>query len=292
MTQGYIVLATGKPAYVDMAMNLAASLRVLDPSRPICLVHDAGLDRSGELSLLFDHFVPLAPDPLYPHVMNKLRVFDLSPYHETMFVDADCLLVKKDIDVWWAECGRHFFGSGGNIIRGGEWKGVDVRPILRAHGAEYMVMLNAGVFYFRKDKEGTDFFRALGEFYLANRERLSITNYKGPRSQSFEFYLGLFMGLHDLKRLIVGNRMDGGVEHSWMVSTWRSIWCDFAPERGRSWIFKADGFIGNLPFLPTRIVRLSPTFAHFIGLRPARTYAALAARFRHEARALERRPAA
>jgi hypothetical protein len=40
--QGYIVLAVGPTRYLDMAVNLAASLKVMDPGRPVCLVHDPG----------------------------------------------------------------------------------------------------------------------------------------------------------------------------------------------------------------------------------------------------------
>ena len=41
-TQGYITLATGPQEYLEMAANLAASIKVMNSARPVCLVHDAG----------------------------------------------------------------------------------------------------------------------------------------------------------------------------------------------------------------------------------------------------------
>ncbi|MFL1463376.1 hypothetical protein ACI6QG_14315 [Roseococcus sp. DSY-14] len=279
MRQGYIVLATGDAKYTAMAVNLAASLRVTDPGRGVCLVCDRGQEPRGPEAALFEHVVGITGDTRFPHVMNKIRVFDLSPYDSTMFVDADCLLAKDDVDSWWRACETRPFSVTGGAKRAGEWKGVEVSELLRAQGQDYLIQMNAGVFHFTRTPEGRAFFAGLEAFYLDKMEELSVTNYKGPNSQSFELYLGLYMGRLGMDCANVANRG----EDSWMVSTWRALWFDIAPERGRCTIWKGARHLWGLPFLPRQVDRLSPTFPHFVALKPRRLYDRLAAYYRHRA---------
>ncbi|MBB5690927.1 hypothetical protein GXW77_00765 [Roseomonas alkaliterrae] len=279
MTQGYIVLATGDPKYLDMAVNLAASIRVNDPRRKTCLVCDrvAALPRGADQ--VFDDVVRMEQDRRYPHVMEKIRVFARSPYDSTMFVDADCLLAKDDVDHWWRACEARPFSITGFPRRSGEWKGVDIARVLAAEGADYLIQMNAGVFHFDRSEGSRAFFAGLERYYLDRMDALRITNYRGPRSHSFELVLGLYMGL---QRMNCENVPNVG-ENSWMVSTWCAVWCDIEPETKRCIIWKGANHLFGLPFLPMRIDRLSPTFPHFVGLKPARLYNRLAAFYRQRA---------
>jgi hypothetical protein len=283
---GYIVLATGAAPYVEMATNLAASLRVMDPGRRVCLVHDEGAALPEETRRLFTDFAPLARDDRYPPVMNKLRLFGLTPYARTMYVDADCLLVKRDVDRQWARAASRPFSITGDMATTGVWHGVRIEEVLRQEGAPYLVRMNAGVFQFDDSPEAAAFFAGLDRYYLDRRDHLNISLYRGQRTQTDELYLGLWMGLNGMDAANMANQG----RDSWMVSTWRALWCDFRPEQGRSLILKGDRHLLGVPVLPRRVVPLSPTFAHFIGLKPRRLYARLARRFRDIA--LERRPVA
>lgn len=290
MTQGYLVLATGARKYLEMAANLAASIRVMDPDRRVCLVHDEGAEVPAELAALFHDRVGLAKDARYPHVMNKIRLFDRTPYASTMFVDADCLLAKRDVDHWWRGCETRAFSVTGGPKKEGEWKGVDVAELLRREGLGYLIQMNAGVFHFDRSPAAAAFFREFEAYYIEHMNRLSITNYKGPNSQSFELYLGLFLGAKGMDCGNVANYADaGGDNNSWMVSTWRAVRSDIAPETGRCVIWKGDNHLFGVPFLPRLVVRLSPTFPHFVALKPRGLYDRLSAWFRAEA---ERRMAA
>lgn len=75
-----------------------------------------------------------------------------------------------------------------------------------------------------------------------------------------------------------------------MVTTWRIAFCRFDIAAGRSEIYKLSDFLFGIPVLPTKVVRLSPTFPHFVGLKPKRTYARLAAEFRRLAAARANQP--
>ncbi len=276
MSDGYIVLATGASPYVEMATNLAASLRVMDPARRVCLVHDVDADIPPDARRLFTDFAPLAHDPRYPPVMNKLRLFGLSPYARTMYVDADCLLVKRDVDTQWNRAATRPFSITGGVATQGVWHGVNIAEVLRKEAAPYLIRMNAGVFQFDNSPAAAAFFEGLNRYFLDRAEHLNISLYRGQRTQTDELYLGLWMGLNGMDAA----NMNNVGRNSWMVSTWRALWCDFRPEEGRSLILKGDRHLFGIPFLPRRVVPLSPTFAHFIGLKPRRLYQRLARDFR------------
>ncbi|TQF77508.1 hypothetical protein FK498_12340 [Elioraea sp. Yellowstone] len=279
MREGYLTLATGDQKYVAMAANLAASVKTMDPTRRICLVHDIAAGPAAEHARFFDDLVFLDPDPRYPHVMNKLRLFRASPYERSMFVDADCLLVKRDVDRYWDHARRLFFCITGAPQRRGEWKGVRLEEIVAARALPYIVQMNAGVFFFDKSEAAARFFAEFEDFYQKEFETLAISNYRGANSHSFELYLGIFLGMKGLASALMPNFGN----ESWMVSTWRAPFCRFDIASGRSEIFKLGRFLFGLPVLPTSITRLSPTFAHFIGLKPRATYERLAGEFRRRA---------
>lgn len=269
-SQGYLLLATGPAKYMEMARNLAASIRVMDGTRPICLVHDEGSKLTAGDARLFDDEAILPEDSRYGGLMNKARLFEASPYDRTMFVDADCLLVKRDIDVYWEMAAPYPFAITGVRRTQGQWKGVDIATLLKQEGAPYLVQMNSGVFCFERSNTVDCFFRGLDDFYLRRRQSLEIANSRDGRIHSHELYLGLWMGL---------NRLDscGGKygENSWMVSTWRSFGIAADPEKGTSIIRKPRRSVAGVPVPIGGWDRLSPSFLHFIGLKPAPLYARL-----------------
>ena len=66
-----------------MAVNLALSIRLSDPARPICLIHDDAVDITDDVRDAFDA-VLLPTDPLYVGVANKIRIYDVSLFQGTM----------------------------------------------------------------------------------------------------------------------------------------------------------------------------------------------------------------
>jgi hypothetical protein len=265
LTQGYLVMALGPKKYVEMAANLAASIRIMDPGRHVCLVHDQPVPQ--DIAHQFADFAWLETDDRYPHVMNKLRVFDISPYDQTMFVDADCLMVKRDADDIWRRAAEKSFSVTGDRRTSGEWKGLDIAALMAATGASYVVQMNSGVFYFDKSAEAKEFFAELNDFYLARKEEFGGASLWGKTGQTDEIYLGIVMGLRGMNT----ENMRGEGRNSWMVSTWRAFFC-IADFRGRVTVFKAGRFLFGKSYLPTRCDVLSPTFLHFIGLKPRWLY--------------------
>jgi len=277
--EGYLILATGPAKYIEMARNLAASIRVMDPARRICLVHDEHAVLAVADAKYFDDQAVLPDDPVYPGFMNKIRLYPTSPYRRTMFVDADCLMVKRDVDRWWRAAEGLPFAIGGNPQRHGEWKGADVAQLLRQEGAPYLVQMNSGVFCFDDSPQARDFFTGLNDFYLRRKDFLCVGLHRGAPAQTDEIYIGLWMGLNNMLGACRNSR-EQGQDMSWMVSTWRGFGIRMDPARDIARLRKPRRSTMGIPNPLGGWDLLSPTVLHCIGLKPAPLYRRLAAYFR------------
>ena len=95
--EGYLALAFDDPRYLDLAANLALSVRRSD-TRPISVAVHEGQDIPQFYRPLFDRVIRIAPDPSVRGAMNKVRMIAFTPYLRTMYVDADCLMVNAKAD--------------------------------------------------------------------------------------------------------------------------------------------------------------------------------------------------
>jgi hypothetical protein len=266
--EGYLILATGPARYLDIARNLAASIRVMDgKNRRICLVHDEDARLGPDDARFFDDYALLPDNASYPGFMNKIRLFSTSPYRRAMFVDADCLMLRRDIDTYWEMAKAFPFAITGARRTRGEWKGADVAQLLQQEGAPYLVQMNSGVFCFDNSPEAANFFAGLNDFYLRRKDHLCVGLHRGKPAQTDEIYIGLWMGLNGLDSC--GGKVE---ENSWMVSTWRAFGMKFDPVRGLAVMRKPKRSIFGIPNPIGGWERLSPTFVHFVGLRPAKPY--------------------
>jgi hypothetical protein len=273
--EGYLILATGPARYIDMARNLAASIRVNDNTRRICLVHDENAVLDAADGRYFDDTAVLPDNPLYPGFMNKIRLFPTSPYRRTMFVDADCLLLKRDIGTYWELARGYPFAITGARRTKGEWKGADVAQLLAQEGAPYLVQMNSGVFCFDNSPQAAHFFEGLNDFYLRRKDHLCVGLHRGRPAQTDEIYIGVWMGLNGLDSC--GGKVG---ENSWMVSTWRAFGMKLDPAAGIAVMRKPKRSTFGIPNPLGGWDRLSPSFVHFIGLKPAGPYRRLCEYYR------------
>lgn len=118
MKRGIILVATGHTNYPKMAFNLALSLKQCDKAILIHLVHTKGnLTGLTELQkIYFDSFTELESnfytiDNKEQHVYTKTRVFEFSPFEETIFLDVDSIwLPKQDINSLFEKFKNKDFG--------------------------------------------------------------------------------------------------------------------------------------------------------------------------------------
>ena len=104
MTRGFVTIATGKTRYYRIARNLLHSYRLFSAEpMPFALI----CDRKNRYTAEFDQVV-LLRDPARSY-LDKLRLPELAPFDETIFIDADCLACRDLRDFWKAFAGASDF---------------------------------------------------------------------------------------------------------------------------------------------------------------------------------------
>jgi hypothetical protein len=271
--EGYLTLAVELQKYVGLALNLASSLRIVDPKRAICLVHDHKVRLPRNVERYFDDLVLMREDSAYVGVMNKILLHDYTPYERTMFVDADCIMVRDGVDCYWSA----FAGTGFNVLGGkltrGRWGGHDVARVLRRFRAPFLVSMNSGVFYYEQGHRAQRFFALANDLFREHAAEISRIHQGRSHQFANEPILGLAMGLMGMEpqQIIPGCG-------SLLVTTWRARGCRFDLARRIARIEKPAGFFLNLPLRPLAKswVVHHPIIAHFVGVEPRAMYCALA----------------
>lgn len=108
MSKGYLVIAQNSENndYIRMAYALALSIKNTQTTvSSICLATDADIDMlDDKITAVFDHIVPIpwidhAADSVWK-IENKWKYYHMSPYDETVILDAD-MIFPADISHWW-----------------------------------------------------------------------------------------------------------------------------------------------------------------------------------------------
>lgn len=258
-TQGYQIIAAGAERYLALAAACAASLRLFDGTRPVQLVTDrpaAGL--AARLRGLFD-VVTLLPAGGLAGPVVKLLAYDCAVFDETMFVDADCLLLKRDIDRWWASLSAGYeVAVPGGWMQAGDWYGMDIADMCALAGTSRLVQMNSGALFFRRGPVAERMFATA----LALHARLG--NFTGHLHRGTgapdEPYFALAMGLLGLEP----HPLRDGAGNSWMTATMNSLEVRIDTAAGTTALVK-------------RHRTVSPSLCHFTGLYPRPLYDRLAA---------------
>lgn len=99
MTRGYLVMAQGE-VYARQAEHLARSIRITQTGvKNISVITDQKIDSS-----LFDQVIDLTGEDYALgstwKIENRVYFYDLTPYNETVILDADMLFLT-DVGHWW-----------------------------------------------------------------------------------------------------------------------------------------------------------------------------------------------
>lgn len=95
MTRGFITIATGADLYFQLARNLLLSYKLFcDAPMPFAIL----CDKENECTALFDKVI-LFQKTGHPY-FDKFALLKLSPYDETIFIDADCLAYGNLNEFW------------------------------------------------------------------------------------------------------------------------------------------------------------------------------------------------
>ncbi|MEM6584694.1 MAG: hypothetical protein AAF692_02965, partial [Pseudomonadota bacterium] len=85
---GFITMAFGDQRYVEQAVNLALSVKRHMPHQKIALITDR-----EERVAPFDEQVRME-DAAVAGTVLKRKMYEYSPYEETLFIDSDCLVTR------------------------------------------------------------------------------------------------------------------------------------------------------------------------------------------------------
>jgi hypothetical protein len=99
MSCGYLVMAQGKE-YLDMAIALAKSIKETQS-----VINSVAVitDQDTEDTQIFDHVIKLDTDlsgDAEWKIHNRCQFYNLSPFDETVILDADMLFID-DVSSWW-----------------------------------------------------------------------------------------------------------------------------------------------------------------------------------------------
>lgn len=152
--EGYLAIAFDDRRYLDLAVNLALSVRRCE-ARPISVIVNAGIDLPPSERALFDQVIVAPPEDTLRGAMNKARLYDLTPYARTMYVDSDCILFSPRIEHFWHKYRGHAVAVEGHRQTGGpvfacSLGAKDAANLCAQLHLPYITVFNAGVIYFER----------------------------------------------------------------------------------------------------------------------------------------------
>lgn len=151
-TRGYLTLAVGRPRFLEMAVDMALSLRE-HTALPIAVATDAELETlcRERYPGTFDAITRL-PDRFLDGRGRKFGVAEASPWEEAMFVDADCI-VLGGLDHLWRALERSdlaMLGSQLSRVHDENHHGFSTRWLMDRFGLDRYLKTNSGIFCFRR----------------------------------------------------------------------------------------------------------------------------------------------
>lgn len=190
---GVLIIATGNIRYAKLAINLAKSIRLNCPFIPIAVVSDHA-DLLNQNPKLFQILVQ--PNSNWGFGFEqKLKMYDYSPFQKTLFIDADCLVVRDIIELF-----RLFNGKAvsvlGHFIEKGNFIGTTVEKLTARYGEIQIPTFNGGVYYFEKTELSEKIFRFANKIFYDEYDSLGLIKFNGNRGD--EPVMAISMAVHGM----------------------------------------------------------------------------------------------
>ena len=192
---GFLTMAFGPTKYIRQAEVLAMSMKRNMPGVPVALITDRPLTSS-----LFDKIVLMPQYPIAGAVL-KLWMYQYSPFDETLFVDADCIVTRPFSDELH-EIRRYPFTPVVANYLGPENRDIFVKDLgaaLRSVGGRKFPKFNGGVYFFRRGGEAKQIFSA-AQSVMERAEELGLINFDqaGPGEETVIGLALAQLGMTDL----------------------------------------------------------------------------------------------
>lgn len=162
MTQGYLVMAQGP--YISAAEDLALSIRATQTEvARISVITDQPASRE-----LFDHVINLPKQDLSRgaewKIHNRAYFYDLTPYDETVILDADMLFLT-DVAHWWSYMNNHEFLTTTRVKTfRNTW--VESRAYRTAFRVNGLINAYSAFTYYKKTELSKEIFQLLKRFMV------------------------------------------------------------------------------------------------------------------------------
>lgn len=164
---GIVLIATGKPYYINAAYNLCLSLKAQERDVPVMLITDSIFDMLTDTQKFWFDEVKRIPN-LNPF-QAKTLLYALSPFDRTLFLDVDMIWnPAKSL----RECLNSLEGipftiaNRGPIASEWDWGNGDE---FRSHCAVPVVYnLSSEFIYFERSTQVQEFFTMASDFYVTN----------------------------------------------------------------------------------------------------------------------------
>jgi hypothetical protein len=190
-SRGLITIAIGKK-YISQARNLAYSalLRVPHVMRAVVT------DRPELLADFYDMVIPHNLDYGDPFAA-KTRLYLYTPFEETLYVDADSL-VMHNFDSYWSYLAGQSFVYEGAMLHEGEWY-FDINKIIRQLSLPWIPKFNSGMFLFKNDETAKAIFDTAFGYLTNQKERnLGVDFFRGAMLPD-EPFLAIALAQHGIK---------------------------------------------------------------------------------------------
>lgn len=198
MSKGVLILALGNPLYGNYAVQLARSIKVVDPTINVSCAYE-GSALSHNTQLPFNELIEVPPhyfmtDSFPDYLKAKTYIYNLSSYDETIFIDADVIWLPqkpitnlfnefKELDITFSTRGKQKITE----AKQGFIHWAEPEEIKRVYGEEgYLYNLASEFIYFRKCDRVKEFFELAQEIYVDPKITFKKFAYHMPDELAFE----------------------------------------------------------------------------------------------------------
>ena len=274
--QGYLIIATGPDQYLWGAVTAALSIRRYDLVREIALITDEATADRLPNPHPFDHVIKIAEDENYFAYTLSFRTYELSPFDETIYLDADVLMLKDHVDQKWEIFENYEFGIEGQKIFSGPAHSYTVEEIQQLLEIKWVVNINGGVYFFRKGRTASNVFDCCKKLFDSELREYLIAPFMSDGSNRPGWnpadIMGIALGVCAIQPVPDGYTKDSSLTDLIQACTpyCRDSYFDF--EDGQYFLASGKDI--------DDVRLLSGVFCHFCGFKPREEYINLANKIR------------
>lgn len=191
MMQGYLTIATRSPndIQIKQAAALAASIRIVDPDREICLLTDKFDSVPKKYEDVFDSIVEFPYgnyDPTEDIMINAWQMYASTPYEQTLFINRQTLVLNSMEDIWDSLSQTDIVLPLKTTNFKGEQRQLKYR--YNVHLKNNVPTFNSDLFYFDKSERPEQFFKMF-DVVLKDFRRVYLKLINENRPSYFDFNL-------------------------------------------------------------------------------------------------------